>query len=144
MRSAGYSGRALRAASSSARAPERTRPRHHEGPSRGGRAHRGRARAHLEVAIAASKSDLVFRSREGRLLSRLGRKQFCDVARSAPWALRPGPPRLVYPRAPMEEVERRYIARVMEAVGGNNTLAAKVLGFDRKTLFNKLERKQRS
>jgi two-component system response regulator HydG len=40
--------------------------------------------------------------------------------------------------APMEEVERRYIARVMEAVGGNKTLAAKVLGFDRKTLYNKL------
>jgi two-component system response regulator HydG len=39
---------------------------------------------------------------------------------------------------PMEEVERRYIARVMEAVGGNKTLAAKVLGFDRKTLYNKL------
>jgi DNA-binding NtrC family response regulator len=41
---------------------------------------------------------------------------------------------------PMEEVERRYIARVMQAVGGNKTLAAKVLGFDRKTLYNKLER----
>jgi DNA-binding NtrC family response regulator len=39
---------------------------------------------------------------------------------------------------PMEEVERRYIARVMEAVGGNKTMAAKVLGFDRKTLYNKL------
>jgi DNA-binding protein Fis len=37
-------------------------------------------------------------------------------------------------------VERRYIARVMQAVGGNKTLAAKVLGFDRKTLYNKLER----
>jgi len=39
---------------------------------------------------------------------------------------------------PMEEVERRYIARVMQAVGDNKTLAAKVLGFDRKTLYNKL------
>lgn len=37
----------------------------------------------------------------------------------------------------MEEVERRYIARVMQAVGGNRTLAAKILGFDRKTLYNK-------
>jgi len=43
--------------------------------------------------------------------------------------------------APMEEVERRYIARVMQAVGGNKTLAAKVLGFDRKTLYNKLEKR---
>jgi DNA-binding NtrC family response regulator len=41
----------------------------------------------------------------------------------------------------MEEVERRYIARVMEAVGGNKTLAAKVLGFDRKTLYNKLDKR---
>ncbi len=40
----------------------------------------------------------------------------------------------------MEEVERRYILRVMEAVGGNKTLAARVLGFDRKTLYRKLER----
>lgn len=40
----------------------------------------------------------------------------------------------------MDEVEQRYIARVMEAVGGNKTLAAKVLGFDRKTLYRKLER----
>jgi two-component system response regulator HydG len=40
----------------------------------------------------------------------------------------------------MDEVERRYVARVMEAVGGNKTLAAKVLGFDRKTLYNRLER----
>jgi two-component system response regulator HydG len=42
----------------------------------------------------------------------------------------------------MEEVERRYIARVMQAVGDNKTLAAKILGFDRKTLYNKLERRE--
>jgi two-component system response regulator HydG len=40
----------------------------------------------------------------------------------------------------MEEVERRYITRVMEAVGQNKTQAAKVLGFDRTTLYRKLER----
>ena len=40
----------------------------------------------------------------------------------------------------MEEVERRYILRVLEAVGGNKTLAAQVLGFDRRTLYRKLER----
>jgi two-component system response regulator HydG len=40
----------------------------------------------------------------------------------------------------MEEVERRYIARVLQAVGGNKTLAARVLGLDRKTLYNKLAR----
>jgi len=38
----------------------------------------------------------------------------------------------------MAEVERRYIARVLELTAGNKTLAAKILGFDRKTLYNKL------
>jgi two-component system response regulator HydG len=41
---------------------------------------------------------------------------------------------------PMEEVEHRYILRVLEAVGGNKTLAAQVLGFDRRTLYRKLDR----
>ena len=41
---------------------------------------------------------------------------------------------------PMEEVERRYILRVLEAVGGNKRQAARILGFDRKTLYRKLER----
>jgi two-component system response regulator HydG len=41
---------------------------------------------------------------------------------------------------PMEEVERRYVLRVMEAVSGNKTLAAQILGYDRKTLYRKLER----
>jgi two-component system response regulator HydG len=40
---------------------------------------------------------------------------------------------------PLEEVERSYIMRVMEAVSGNKTLAAQILGFDRKTLYRKLE-----
>ena len=40
----------------------------------------------------------------------------------------------------MDEVERRHIAKVLEAVGGNKTLAAQVLGFDRRTLYRKLER----
>jgi len=39
----------------------------------------------------------------------------------------------------LEEVERRYILRVMEAVGGNKTDAAQVLGIGRKTLYRKLE-----
>jgi two-component system response regulator HydG len=40
----------------------------------------------------------------------------------------------------LEEVERRYIARVMEAVGGNKTGAARILGIDRKRLYRMLER----
>ena len=41
---------------------------------------------------------------------------------------------------PLEEVERRYILRVMEAVSDNKRLAARILGVDRKTLYRKLER----
>jgi DNA-binding NtrC family response regulator len=40
----------------------------------------------------------------------------------------------------MEEIERRYIFTVLKSVGGNKTLAARILGFDRKTLYNKLHR----
>ncbi|WP_417746611.1 sigma-54-dependent transcriptional regulator [Rosistilla oblonga] len=39
---------------------------------------------------------------------------------------------------PMEAVEARYIQHVLEAVDGNKTTAAKILGFDRKTLYRKL------
>jgi two-component system response regulator HydG len=39
----------------------------------------------------------------------------------------------------LEEVERRYVHRVMESVGGNKTLAAQILGIGRKTLYRKLE-----
>jgi DNA-binding NtrC family response regulator len=46
--------------------------------------------------------------------------------------------------APMEEVERRYVLRVLEAVGGNKTTAARILGFERKTLYRKLERWEQS
>ncbi len=41
---------------------------------------------------------------------------------------------------PLAEVERRYVERVMEAVGGNKRQAAHVLGLDRATLYRKLER----
>lgn len=41
---------------------------------------------------------------------------------------------------PLEEVERRYILRVLESTGGNKRMAARVLGLDRKTLYRKLER----
>jgi DNA-binding NtrC family response regulator len=40
----------------------------------------------------------------------------------------------------LEEVEGRYILHVLKAVGDNRTLAARVLGLDRKTLWRKLQR----
>jgi two-component system, NtrC family, response regulator AtoC len=38
----------------------------------------------------------------------------------------------------LEELERRYIRRVLESVGGSRILAARILGVDRKTLYRKL------
>ena len=39
----------------------------------------------------------------------------------------------------MEEIERRYILHVVNAVDGNKTLAARILKLDRKTLYRKLQ-----
>ncbi|MFH1131115.1 MAG: sigma-54 dependent transcriptional regulator [Pseudomonadota bacterium] len=38
----------------------------------------------------------------------------------------------------MEEVERRYVLRVFESTGQNKSMAAKILGLNRKTLYRKL------
>jgi len=38
----------------------------------------------------------------------------------------------------MDEVEKRYILKVLQTVTGNKTLAAQILGFDRKTLYRRL------
>jgi two-component system response regulator HydG len=40
----------------------------------------------------------------------------------------------------LDEVERRYIARVLELLGGNKSQAARVLGVDRRTLYRRLAR----
>ena len=40
----------------------------------------------------------------------------------------------------LDEVDRRYVLRVLEATGGNKRQAARVLGLDRRTLYRKLER----
>jgi transcriptional regulator with PAS, ATPase and Fis domain len=39
---------------------------------------------------------------------------------------------------PLEEVERRYILRVLDAAGGNKSIAARILGLDRNTLYRRL------
>jgi len=46
------------------------------------------------------------------------------------------------PTLPLEEVERRYILRVLEATKGNKLKAAEVLGIDRSTLHRKLKQMQ--
>jgi transcriptional regulator with PAS, ATPase and Fis domain len=40
----------------------------------------------------------------------------------------------------LDEIERRHIMRVLEALEGNKLQAAKVLGLDRRTLYRRLER----
>ena len=40
----------------------------------------------------------------------------------------------------LEELERRYIERVLKLLGGNKSRVAQVLGLDRRTLYRKLER----
>ncbi|RCS47603.1 sigma-54-dependent Fis family transcriptional regulator [Bremerella cremea] len=40
---------------------------------------------------------------------------------------------------PVQEVERRYILHVLQAVDNNKSIAAQILGLDRKTLYRKLK-----
>ena len=40
----------------------------------------------------------------------------------------------------LDEIERRYVARVLESVGGNKSTAARILGLDRTTLYRMLAR----
>ncbi|MEO0321456.1 MAG: sigma-54 dependent transcriptional regulator [Myxococcota bacterium] len=40
----------------------------------------------------------------------------------------------------LEQLERRYVRRVLDGSGGNKASAARVLGIDRRTLYRKLER----
>lgn len=40
---------------------------------------------------------------------------------------------------PLNEMERRYIHQVLDQLDGNRTLAARLLGMDRKTLYRKLK-----
>jgi len=44
----------------------------------------------------------------------------------------------------VDELERRYIERVLTLTAGNKSRAAQILGFDRRTLYRKIERYGRS
>lgn len=61
-------------------------------------------------------------------------EKICDYRSSQVFVAGSDPSELV----PLEEVERRYILHVLDSVGGNKTLAARILGLDRKTLYRKL------
>ena len=43
---------------------------------------------------------------------------------------------------PLEELERRYIARVLKLLNGNKSRAAQLLGLDRRTLYRRLEARE--
>jgi DNA-binding NtrC family response regulator len=45
----------------------------------------------------------------------------------------------VTPVVPLDEIERTYIQRVVEATGGNKAAAARALGIDRRTLYRKIQ-----
>ncbi len=58
-----------------------------------------------------------------------------------PGSEKPLPASLVDPGTilPLEEMEQRYIRQVLDQLDGNRTLAARLLGVDRKTLYRKLK-----
>jgi DNA-binding NtrC family response regulator len=39
----------------------------------------------------------------------------------------------------LEEVERRYITKTLDLLGGNKSKAARILGLSRKAMYNKLK-----
>jgi transcriptional regulator of acetoin/glycerol metabolism len=49
----------------------------------------------------------------------------------------PTPPPIRWPS--LEEVEKRYINKVLEATGGNKRRTAEMLGIARRTLYRRLE-----
>jgi DNA-binding NtrC family response regulator len=82
----------------------------------------------IERAIALSRSDTI---ELADLPDRIRERGADRVLISAD-----DPEELVH----LDEVERRYILRVMQVVRGNKKLAAEILGLDRSTLYRKLER----
>ena len=63
----------------------------------------------------------------------------CIAVADLPAAMRYAAPKSTGGLRSLAEVERDHIRRVLEALGGNKSKAAKVLGIDRKTLRGKLE-----
>ena len=39
----------------------------------------------------------------------------------------------------LAEVEKRYVRHVLDAVGGNKAMAARILGIDRRSLYRRLD-----
>ncbi|HQR39343.1 MAG TPA: sigma-54 dependent transcriptional regulator [Blastocatellia bacterium] len=79
---------------------------------------------------------LVLYSRDARITSDDLPAKF----REAVPEIRTGPVDLFVDLPTLDELERRYIIHVLDAVGGNRTRAAEVLGVDRRTLYRMAER----
>jgi DNA-binding NtrC family response regulator len=79
---------------------------------------------------------LVLYSRDSRITSEDLPEKF---HRAVP-QMRTGPVDLFVDLPTLDELERRYMIHVLEAVGGNRTRAAEVLGVDRRTLYRMAER----
>jgi transcriptional regulator with GAF, ATPase, and Fis domain len=63
----------------------------------------------------------------------------CEDARSLRHLIAEADPAGAILQTPLSEIEKRHILRVLAATGGNKTRAAKTLGIDTKTLYNKLK-----
>jgi DNA-binding NtrC family response regulator len=74
------------------------------------------------------------------LASRDAVVQESDLPFAPARGIEPLEPRLFADLPSLDELERRYLAHVLEAVGGNRTRAAEVLGIDRRTLYRMAER----
>ena len=77
----------------------------------------------LERAVALAEHDTLLLSDlvDGK---GLGERDFLDDAAAQ--------------RRPLSEIERAYTQKILESTGGNKSLAAKILGIDRRTLHRKL------
>jgi transcriptional regulator of acetoin/glycerol metabolism len=68
-----------------------------------------------------------------------------DVVKPADLGLAPAPARAPGSNAPgepssLEDVEKRHISEVLGHTGGNVSQAARLLGIDRVTLYNKIKK----
>ena len=82
----------------------------------------------IERAVSLARSDaLTIDDLPERL--RLYRAEFFVVAADEPTEI-----------LPLDELERRYIERVVRLLNGNKSRAAQLLGLDRRTLYRRLER----
>ncbi len=82
----------------------------------------------MERAVSLARSDaLTIDDLPERL--RLYRAEFFVVAAEEPSEI-----------LPLDELERRYIERVVRLLNGNKSRAAQLLGLDRRTLYRRLER----